>query len=56
MTQSLGLTPLAEGVESEEQLAALIEMGCARAQGFLLGKPVFAEEFVTAWLAGPASS
>ncbi len=30
---------LAEGVETEGQLAALVELGCAHAQGYLFGRP-----------------
>jgi EAL domain-containing protein (putative c-di-GMP-specific phosphodiesterase class I) len=30
----------AEGIESEDQLAALNAMGCAQAQGFLFDKPL----------------
>lgn len=36
MAQSLGLTALAEGVETAEQLRLLSEMGCDGYQGFLL--------------------
>ena len=38
----LGVT--AEGVESERQLALLREQGCAELQGFLLGRPMPANE------------
>ncbi|HVC25430.1 MAG TPA: EAL domain-containing protein [Acidimicrobiales bacterium] len=34
---SLGLTVIADGVESDEQLATLRELGCAQAEGPLLG-------------------
>ena len=37
------LVVVAEGVETTEQLAALRDMGCDRAQGYLLGRPVRAE-------------
>jgi diguanylate cyclase (GGDEF)-like protein len=36
----MGLRVVAEGVETQEQLDALRAMGCERAQGFLLGRPV----------------
>lgn len=38
------LLVVAEGVEAPEQLTALREMGCDRAQGFLLGRPMPADE------------
>ena len=41
---NLGLSVLAEGVESEEQLAFLRAGGCDRIQGFLFSKPLAAEE------------
>lgn len=37
---TLGLTVLAEGVETTEQHRALLEMGCRQFQGYLFGKPV----------------
>ena len=30
---------LAEGVETEAQLKALVDLGCTHAQGYLFGKP-----------------
>jgi diguanylate cyclase (GGDEF)-like protein/PAS domain S-box-containing protein len=41
---ALGLTVTAEGVETVEQLDRLIELGCHRAQGFLLSVPVPADQ------------
>jgi len=41
MAHSLNLSVVAEGVERVEQLRFLRERGCDRAQGFLLGRPVF---------------
>jgi EAL domain-containing protein (putative c-di-GMP-specific phosphodiesterase class I) len=38
------LVVVAEGVEAPEQLAALRAMGCDRAQGFLMGRPLPPDE------------
>jgi polar amino acid transport system substrate-binding protein len=44
LAQALGLTVVAEGVETEEQLGQLRRLGCARAQGYLISRPRPAEE------------
>jgi diguanylate cyclase (GGDEF)-like protein len=41
---SLGLEVVAEGVEEADQMAALRELGCRTAQGFLFGRPVPPQE------------
>jgi diguanylate cyclase (GGDEF)-like protein len=41
--RDLSLTVIAKGVTTEEQLASLTRMGCALAQGALLGAPVSAD-------------
>ncbi|MGH8997468.1 MAG: putative bifunctional diguanylate cyclase/phosphodiesterase, partial [Acidimicrobiales bacterium] len=38
--ESFGLDLVAEGVENRRDMAALIRLGCTRAQGFLLARPV----------------
>ena len=48
MSDSLGLQTLAEGVETEGQLAYLRERGCREAQGWLFGRPQSAEQFTAA--------
>jgi EAL domain-containing protein (putative c-di-GMP-specific phosphodiesterase class I) len=37
--QTLGLDTIAEGIESDKQAAALIELGCRAGQGFLFARP-----------------
>jgi EAL domain-containing protein (putative c-di-GMP-specific phosphodiesterase class I) len=37
--EAFGLTTVAEGVETADQLAVLDELGCERAQGYYFGKP-----------------
>jgi diguanylate cyclase (GGDEF)-like protein/PAS domain S-box-containing protein len=54
MAHSLKLRVVAEGVETEEQLAYLRGLGCDEAQGYLFSRPVPADEF--ARLISPPSS
>ena len=42
LAQRLGLTAVSVGVESSDQLAAVGRLGCERAQGYLLGRPMAA--------------
>ncbi len=45
LAAALGLDVTAEGVETAAQRDVLVELGCPRAQGFLLGRPVSAAQF-----------
>ena len=45
MAHGLGLTVVAEGVESDEQLSILREQGCDEVQGFLIGQPLRSDQF-----------
>ncbi len=40
LARSLGMSVVAEGIETPVQLTALQDLGCAHGQGFLLGKPL----------------
>ena len=42
--RSLGLTVVAEGIETDEQLRMLRRLGCELGQGYLFGRPATAEE------------
>lgn len=45
LSMVLGLSVIAEGVETEEQRALLDDMGCHAFQGYLFGKPMPSEAF-----------
>jgi len=45
--QTLGITIVAEGVETREQLHMLISAGCDYGQGYLLGRPLPANEVLS---------
>jgi len=44
LAHALGLLAVAEGIESDGQLASVRELGCDLAQGFLFAKPIPADE------------
>ncbi|MFC3626705.1 EAL domain-containing protein [Vogesella amnigena] len=44
LAKSLGMEALAEGVETEEEFAALAALGCDTVQGYLTGKPLPLDE------------
>jgi EAL domain-containing protein (putative c-di-GMP-specific phosphodiesterase class I) len=45
IANNFGLDIIAEGVETDDQLAFLRQYGCNRYQGYLFGKPVPLAEF-----------
>ncbi len=53
LAHRLGLTAVAEGVESADQVATLRDLGCERAQGYLLGRPAPAPPRPPSWPPGP---
>jgi diguanylate cyclase (GGDEF)-like protein/PAS domain S-box-containing protein len=46
LARGLGMTTLAEGIETEGELAFLRELGCQLGQGFLFSRPVPPEEII----------
>jgi EAL domain-containing protein (putative c-di-GMP-specific phosphodiesterase class I) len=57
MGKGLGLSVVAEGVETEKQLAFLAEHECDLVQGYLFSVPLTAQEFAARWLSQvPAAS
>jgi EAL domain-containing protein (putative c-di-GMP-specific phosphodiesterase class I) len=44
MAARLRLEVTAEGVETDQQLGLLVSQGCPEVQGFLLGRPMPADE------------
>jgi EAL domain-containing protein (putative c-di-GMP-specific phosphodiesterase class I)/GGDEF domain-containing protein/PAS domain-containing protein len=46
MAKSLGLTTVAEGVETAEQLELLKTMGCDQIQGYFFSRPLPADDFM----------
>jgi len=45
LADAMGIAAVAEGVETEGQLAGLRTLGCPIAQGFYFSQPLRAEEF-----------
>lgn len=45
MSKTLGLGVIAEGVETQQQVKALLKRGCREAQGYFYSKPLLASDF-----------
>jgi len=54
--RTFGMSVLAEGIETDAQLALLNEAGCDEAQGFLFGRPSAVEEIVASGQLKPMSA
>jgi diguanylate cyclase (GGDEF)-like protein/PAS domain S-box-containing protein len=52
MGRDLGVSVIAEGVETKKQLDGLASLGCHSAQGFFLGEPRAIDEWIVATEAG----
>src|SRR5919109_2995048 len=55
LAKNLGLDPLAEGIETEEQRAFFLEHGCELGQGFHFSRPVKPAELETLYRASRAT-
>ncbi|HEV8627901.1 MAG TPA: EAL domain-containing protein, partial [Acidimicrobiia bacterium] len=51
LSEALGLSPVAEGVEADDEARLLRSLGCRFAQGYLYARPM-PEGEATAWLRG----
>ncbi len=56
MAHDLGLSVVAEGIESEAQLNRLVELGCDYGQGFFIGAPATAKQVIEALAGLPYST
>ena len=51
LAASLGIETVAEGIEQEAQMQALIDLGCQYGQGYLFSRPLAPEEFARIFFA-----
>jgi EAL domain-containing protein (putative c-di-GMP-specific phosphodiesterase class I) len=56
LAQGLGIAVTAEGIEREDQLKELRDLGCERGQGYLFARPLPADEAGYALLAAVAAA
>lgn len=53
LANSLGMATTAEGVETEAELAMVLELGCKKVQGFYFGRPMAAGDATALFPAAP---
>jgi diguanylate cyclase (GGDEF)-like protein/PAS domain S-box-containing protein len=49
LAKALGLSTIAEGVETQEEMQVLQREGCVQAQGYFFGRPVSPDEVLAKW-------
>jgi EAL domain-containing protein (putative c-di-GMP-specific phosphodiesterase class I) len=47
MAERLGIRVVAEGVETKDQLSALVELGCRFLQGYFFSPPISADDIMS---------
>jgi EAL domain-containing protein (putative c-di-GMP-specific phosphodiesterase class I) len=55
VARTLGMTTVAEGIETADQAELMADMSCDRGQGWLFGKPMTAEA-LDRWIESETSS
>jgi diguanylate cyclase (GGDEF)-like protein/PAS domain S-box-containing protein len=56
LSRAMGLTVIAEGVETEAQREFLTRLGCHAFQGYLFSRPLPLDEFQAQWLSAPGTA
>jgi EAL domain-containing protein (putative c-di-GMP-specific phosphodiesterase class I) len=50
LAQALGMTTTAEGIDTPDLIAALVELGCSHGQGFHFARPMEPQAALDYWL------
>ena len=50
LSQSLGIKVIAEGIESQDEVEVLNQLGCHQGQGYLFSKPLKSDEFFRVYI------